>query len=84
MADPDSGRVEITRGDITSSLSAAADEVRPFSKESALTRELAAFLHFLAGGPAPLSSADEGVDVVRCVERLRDLAGLSGVESSTS
>jgi predicted dehydrogenase len=76
MADPDSGRIEITRGDLSSSLSAAVNDVRPFSTESALTRELAAFLHFLDGGPPPKSSAAEGVEVVTCVARLRELAGL--------
>ena len=34
MADPESGRIEITRGDLTSSPSAAVNEVRVFSAES--------------------------------------------------
>jgi predicted dehydrogenase len=77
MADPDLGRIQITRGDPFSSPSDAVDEVRSFSTESALTRELTAFLTFLDGGPPPKSSAIEGVDVVRCVARLRELAGLA-------
>lgn len=83
MTDPDSGRIEITRGDFTSSPSAAVHEVRAFSAESALTRELAAFLSFVDGGPPPKSSAAEGLDVVRCVARLRELAGLSAGASRT-
>ena len=76
MADPESGRIDITRGDLTSSPSDAINEVRTFSSESALTRELTAFLAFIDGGPPPRSSAAEGVDVVRCVARLRELAGV--------
>jgi predicted dehydrogenase len=78
MADPESGRLEITRGNLTSSPSTAVNDVRTFSQESALTRELTAFLGFVEGGPPSKSSATEGVDVVRCVERLRKLAGLDG------
>ena len=77
MADPESGRIDITRGDLTSSPADAIHEVRAFSSESALTRELTAFLAFIEGGPPPKSSAAEGVDVVRCVARLRELAGVS-------
>jgi predicted dehydrogenase len=76
MADPDAGRVEITRGDAASTPSSTQSETRAFSSESALTRELAAFLAFLDGGPSPKSSAAEGAEVVKCVARLRELAGL--------
>src|SRR5262249_51392444 len=61
MADPDSGRIDITRGDLTSSTSDAITEVRACSTQSALTNQLAAFLGFIDGGPPPRSSADEGV-----------------------
>ena len=47
-----------------------------FAPEPPLRRELAAFLAHLAGGPPPKSSAEEGVDVIRAVDRLRALAGL--------
>ena len=76
MTDPDSGRIEITRGDLTTAPSAAVNEVRAFSAEPALTRELSAFLTFVDGGPPPKTPAGEGVDVVRTVARLRELAGL--------
>ena len=81
MTDPDSGHIEITLGDLASAPSAAVNEVRAFSTESALRRELAAFLNFLDGGPPPKSSTAEGVEVVRCVARLRELAGLTAGES---
>lgn len=76
MTDPESGRIEITRGDAASRPAAAMTETRAFSSESALTRELAAFLHFIDGGPPPRTTAAEGVEVVRSVARLRELAGL--------
>ena len=76
MTDPDSGRVEITHGDFTTT-SSAVNEVRTFSSESALTRQLSAFLAFVEGGPPPKSTAAEGVNVVTCIARLRELAGLT-------
>lgn len=48
-----------------------------FAPEPPLRRELAAFLAHLGGGPPPKSSAEEGVDVIRAVDRLRVLAGLA-------
>jgi predicted dehydrogenase len=77
MTDPESGRIEVTRGDLTTAPSAATTDVRAFATESALRRELSAFLAFVDGGPPPKSSAQEGVDVVRCVEELRGLAGVN-------
>lgn len=44
--------------------------------ELPLQRELRTFLDHLSGGPPPRSSAREGLDVVRTIERLRQLAGL--------
>ena len=77
MADPDAGQIEVTRGDAASSPSTTRRVDHHFSGDSALTRELAAFLEFLDGGPRPKTSATEGVEVVRAVARLRELAGLS-------
>jgi predicted dehydrogenase len=77
MTDPESGRIELTRGDLTSAPSAATTDVRAFATESALRRELAAFLGFVDGGPPPKTSAQEGANVVRCVEELRGLAGVN-------
>jgi predicted dehydrogenase len=77
MTDPDLGRVEITRGDARSRPDATVTETRAFSSESALARELATFLRFIEGGPPPKTSAAEGAEVVACVARLRELAGLN-------
>jgi predicted dehydrogenase len=76
MTDPDGGRIEITRGDARSRPDATVTETRVFSSESALSRELAAFLGFIEGGPPPKTSAAEGAQVVACVARLRELACL--------
>jgi predicted dehydrogenase len=77
MADPDSGCIEITRGNAASRPPEVIVTTRPFSPESAVRRELTAFLTFLDGGPAPKTTAAEGVEVVRCIARLRELAGMS-------
>jgi predicted dehydrogenase len=49
---------------------------RPISTELPLLRELRAFVEHVRGGPAPRSSADEGVEAVSRIEELRALAGL--------
>jgi predicted dehydrogenase len=77
MTDPDLGRIEVTRGDARSRPDATVTDTRAFSLESALVRELATFLGFIDGGPPPKTSAAEGAEVVACVARLRELAGLS-------
>jgi predicted dehydrogenase len=51
-------------------------ERRPISAELPLLRELRAFVRHLAGGPPPLSSAEEGADTCRMIAALRRLAGL--------
>ncbi len=73
MRDPDAGQIEITRGD-ASTRDVPVTEVREFSRESALRRQLAAFLGFLDGSPRPKSTAAEGLEVVRALVRLRELA----------
>ncbi len=77
MTDPDAGRIELTLGDPSSSPAEAAIVERAYSGESALRRQLIAFLAFLDGGPAPKSPAAEGLVVVETIVRLRELAGLS-------
>jgi predicted dehydrogenase len=44
--------------------------------ELPLLAELRAFVEHLRGGPAPISSADEGALVVAAIARLRELAGV--------
>lgn len=72
LADPDDGevRLELGRGP------APRIEHVPFTPDPPLRRELAAFSAHLAGGAAPKSSAQEGLEVVRAVAELRALAGL--------
>jgi predicted dehydrogenase len=77
MADPDSGCIEITRGSAASRPSDVTVTTRAFSSESAVKRQLSAFLTFLDGGQVPKSTAAEGVDVVRCIVRLRELAAVA-------
>lgn len=76
MRDTDAGQIEITRGN-TAMHAVPAIEMREFSRESALKRQLAGFLGVLSGGPPPKSTAGEGLEVVRVIVRLRELAGLS-------
>jgi predicted dehydrogenase len=76
MRDPDDGEVEIAYGDAATPPAGMRVETRTFSRESALGRELQAFLRFVDGGPPPKSSAAEGVAVVRCIADLRRRAGL--------
>jgi predicted dehydrogenase len=74
MRDPDDGRIEITAGDAASQLDVTSTTVREYAAESALVRELAAFVAFVGGGPPPKSSAREGAEVVRVVAELQRLA----------
>lgn len=53
----------------------ATPEKIPVSTEMPLRAEVAAFLHHLAGGPPPLSSAADAVLVVRRVAAIRRMAG---------
>lgn len=51
---------------------------RRFERKEALELELKAFLDHLQGGPAPKSSAEEAVMIVRTIASVRRLAGLDG------
>jgi predicted dehydrogenase len=53
-----------------------APEPRAAAGELPLLAELRAFVGYLAGGPPPLSSAEDGVAIVRRIAELRALAGL--------
>jgi predicted dehydrogenase len=82
LRDPDAGQIEITRGDAATRRAPAID-VRDVPRESALRRQLAAFLGVLDGGPPPKSPAAEGVEVVKALVRLRELAGLGSEEHAS-
>ena len=48
----------------------------PLPSTMPLLQELAVFLEHLRGGPAPRSSAGEGVEAVERIARLREMAGI--------
>jgi predicted dehydrogenase len=64
------------RDDAIEIRSDAGSRMVEVSREPPLKRELAAFVAHLDGGPAPKSSARDGVDSVRRICELRELAGL--------
>lgn len=76
LAGGDADRIEITRGDAFSHPDAVVADSVSFTDESALLRELRAFVEHLGGGPPPRSSATEALAVVRAVTGLRRLAGI--------
>jgi len=51
-------------------------QLRPISKELPLLRELQAFVGYLQGGPPPRSSAEEGLQIVKTIEQLREMAAV--------
>jgi predicted dehydrogenase len=51
-------------------------EVHPFDGDLPLLAEIEMFVKHLEGGPPPMSSAEEGLAVVREVARLRTFAGM--------
>ncbi len=75
LVDGDVDYVEILRSKPDGDL-ACEIERRRFSAEPPLLLELRTFLAHLAGGPAPRSSAAEGLASVAAMIRLRELAGL--------
>jgi predicted dehydrogenase len=68
--------VKIARGIGLTGGDAVEVERRTISGELPLLRELRAFIEHLDGGPAPRSSAEEGVLIVDRIHDLRRLAGL--------
>ena len=77
LTNPYADHIVVTRGD--PNVGERSEEQRPISTEYPLLRELRAFLEYLAGGPAPKTSAEEGVADVAAIERLRELAALERV-----
>jgi len=74
LPDPEGGYIEVIRGDMVTPPAAMKVERRSYSAESALERELKAFIEFLGGGPPPKSDAAEGLEVVKALIELRKLA----------
>jgi len=75
LPDLEGGHIEVIRGDAVTPPAAMKVETRLYSAESALERELKAFLEFIGGGPPPKSDAAEGLEVVKTLVELRKLAG---------
>ena len=73
ISDTASSHVQITRSAPDGS---PLVETRPFSKESALLRELSAFCDHVDGGPPPLTTAAQGLEVVAAITKLRQIAGI--------
>ena len=71
MADPLADHLLLRRGPPTTG---AALEKVSISTEFPLLRELRAFLAYLHGGPAPHSSAQDGLRMVQIIARMRDMA----------
>ncbi|QJW88754.1 Gfo/Idh/MocA family oxidoreductase [Spirosoma taeanense] len=66
--------VELWRGNDQTPPDAIQYERLYFDATPPLRLELAAFLDYLKGGPAPVSDLAEGIEVVRILEELRALA----------
>jgi predicted dehydrogenase len=73
----DALRIDRTTGALRGA-AAGEPELRAFEKTLPLATELNAFVDFVRGaGPAPKSSAAEGLRIVRAVAELRSLAGIA-------
>lgn len=71
---PDSYSKTIDIYDYNGSFTKPEPEQIPISEEMPLKSELAAFLGYLDGGPAPKSNYDSGKDIIEAIERVHELA----------
>jgi|GEM_PF-293706 len=55
----------------------------PVSTEMPLLRELKTFVEYLHGGPAPKSTAFEGLSIVEAIDQLRRLGGIRSLSEQT-
>jgi predicted dehydrogenase len=69
--------VEIYHGDDQSSPSEMKLEIRKFDPVPPLFEELKSFLEYLQGGFPPLTRLEEGVEVIRIIDKLKKLAAKS-------
>lgn len=76
MLDPYGEHILIRRGKTLEDCRLTNPEKRPVSKEMPLYLELKAFVDYLHGGPPPLSPARDGVEIVKMIALLRQMAGL--------
>jgi predicted dehydrogenase len=77
LADSYDDAVLIARNPAPDNAADGAYEKRPIPTALPLQAELEAFLAHVAGGPAPSSSAQEGLATVRTIARVHELAGIS-------
>jgi predicted dehydrogenase len=70
------GVIEIASGAADENLEASERRIVTLESETALQRQLSAWLGFLAGGEAPRSDLEHATRVVALVEKVRTLAGL--------
>jgi predicted dehydrogenase len=66
--------LEIYHGDDRSKPEEMTLEIRKFEPIPPLRKELEIFLGYLAGGPAPETSLEEGVRVIQLIDQLKTLA----------
>ena len=66
--------VELIHGDATSKPDKTKIEQRSFERIAPLQKELEEFLSFLDGGPAPRSSFEDGLEVIKTIHDLQELA----------
>lgn len=76
LADGYSKSIQIARSRLDTPISKPAIEERPIAGSMPLMEELRAFVTYVRGeGPAPKSSAAEGLEIVRVIDVLRRMAG---------
>lgn len=66
--------IEIFHGDDRSKPNEMRSEKRVFNTKSPLKSELASFINYLEGGSPPLTDLEEGVGVIRIIDKLKKLA----------
>ncbi len=77
LADGYSKSIQIARSRLDMPMSRPTIEDRPIAEGMPLLEELRAFVAYVRGeGPAPKSSAAEGLEIVRTIEALRRMAGV--------
>lgn len=74
LKDEKVGYLEVVKGNHTSKLSDIHREKRPFDTTPPLYQQLKAFIHYLEGGPPPLSHFRDGLFVVKTIHHLQTMA----------
>lgn len=72
MADPMADHILLRRGSV-GEMGTPVEKI-PISTEFPLLRELRAFVAYLHGGPAPYSSAKDGLRIIQMIARMRQMA----------